>query len=77
MSVIFAIIEPILAAEGATLANVVRCRLFLTDMAHLDGAVAVLRAKFQNCRPANTTLLCGIPAPGAKVEVEMTARRPA
>lgn len=75
MANIFAIIEPILAAEGASLKDVVRCRLFLTDAAFLMEAVAVLREKFSACRPANTTLICGIPAPGAKVEVEITARR--
>lgn len=73
---IFAIVEPILAAEGASLADVVRLRLYVSDAAFLMEAVAVLREKFAASRPANTTLICGIPAPGAKVEVEITARRP-
>jgi enamine deaminase RidA (YjgF/YER057c/UK114 family) len=38
---------------------------------------AVLRETFGASPPANTTLINGIPAPGAKVEIEITARRPA
>jgi enamine deaminase RidA (YjgF/YER057c/UK114 family) len=76
MANIFAIVEPILANEGASLNDVVRVRLYLSDAAFLMDAVAVLREKFSASRPANTTLICGIPAPGAKVEVEITARRP-
>jgi enamine deaminase RidA (YjgF/YER057c/UK114 family) len=75
MQNIFRIVEPILTTEGATLASVVRCRVFLTAVEHLEAVAAVLREKFANCRPANTTLICGIPAPGAKVEIEITALR--
>lgn len=73
---IFRIIEQVLDGEGATLADVVRSRVFITDVAHLDAAVRVLGEKFRDCPPTNTTLICGIPAPGAKVEIEVTALRP-
>lgn len=73
---IFAIIEGVLAGEGATLAHVVRSRVFITDIAHLNDVVAVLGENFRECPPTNTTLICGIPAPGAKVEIEVTALRP-
>lgn len=73
---IFAIIEAVLDAEGASLADVVRSRVFLTDVAHLEAIVPVLGEKFRECPPTNTTLICGIPAPGAKVEIEVTALRP-
>lgn len=73
---IFAIIEGVLEQEGATLAHVVRSRVFITDVAHLDAVVGVLGEKFRDCPPTNTTLICGIPAPGAKVEIEVTALRP-
>jgi enamine deaminase RidA (YjgF/YER057c/UK114 family) len=75
MANIFAIIEPILADDGASLADVVRCRLYMTDVEHLDAVVEALKGKFDKHRPANTTLICGIPAPGAKVEMEVTALR--
>jgi enamine deaminase RidA (YjgF/YER057c/UK114 family) len=74
---IFRIIEPILADAGSGLDQVVRCRLYLTDIAHLGAAAAVLKEKFDKNRPANTTLICGIPAAGANVELEITARRSA
>lgn len=73
---IFAIIEGVLEQEGATLAHVVRSRVFVTDVAHLEAVVGVLGDKFRDCPPTNTTLICGIPAPGAKVEIEVTALRP-
>lgn len=73
---IFRIIEQVLAGEGATLAHVFRSRVFITDVAHLDAVVRVLGEKFRDCPPTNTTLVCGIPAPGAKVEIEVTALRP-
>lgn len=74
--VIFRIVEAVLAAEGATLADVVRNRVFLVDPVDLMVVAEVLREKFADCPPANTTLICAIPAPGARVEIEITARRP-
>jgi enamine deaminase RidA (YjgF/YER057c/UK114 family) len=72
---IFRIIEPILAEFDSGLDQVVRCRLYMTDISHLNAAAAVLKEKFDKHRPANTTLICAIPAPGAHVEVEITAKR--
>ncbi|MEX1146744.1 MAG: RidA family protein [Sphingomonadales bacterium] len=72
---IFRIIEDTLGQAGATLEDVVRNRVFVTDMAHLGDVVQVLGEKFGAIRPANTTLICQIPVPGAKVEIEVTARR--
>lgn len=67
----------VLAAEGADFRHVVRNRVFLTDPSDLMAVAAVLRETFGACPPANTTLINGIPAPGARVEIEITARRPA
>lgn len=72
---IFRVIEPVLEAHGSGLDMVIRNRVFLTDIAWLQDVCSVLREKFADCPPANTTLLTGIPAPGAKVEIEITARR--
>ncbi len=74
MANIFATIEQTLREAGSRLEAVTRCRVFLTDQSHLTEVVEVLREKFDDCRPANTTLICQIPAPGAKVEIEVTAR---
>lgn len=72
---IFRIIESTLAEAGASLNDVVRCRVYLTDAADLADVVKILGEKFRDIRPANTTLICQIPAPGAKVEIEVTAHK--
>lgn len=69
-------IEAALAQCGATLADVVRNRVYLTDPTELEAIVTALGARFGAHPPANTTLICGIPAPGARVEIEVTARVP-
>ncbi len=68
-------IEAALQEAGMTLDDIVRCRVFITDIAVLDDVAKVLRIYFDKRRPANTTLITGIPAPGALVEIEVTARR--
>jgi len=68
-------IEVALREADMTLDDIVRCRVFITDVAVLDDVAKVLRAYFDKRRPANTTLIAGIPAPGAVVEIEATARR--
>ncbi|BAV63087.1 Rid family hydrolase [Sphingobium cloacae] len=76
MDNIFRVVTDVLDRFGIGLDAVVRTRVFLTDMEHLMPVAAGLRARFADCPPANTTLLCGIPALGAKVEIEITARVP-
>ena len=36
---------------------------------------AALKRRFGAARPANTTICCPLPVDGAKVEIEVTARR--
>lgn len=73
---IFRIVESVLAGEGADLAQVTRCRIYLVDAGDLGAILPVLTEKFGDCPPANTTLICAIPAPGARIEIEITALRP-
>jgi enamine deaminase RidA (YjgF/YER057c/UK114 family) len=73
---IFGIIRQALARWNAGLADVVRTRVYLVSAQDLAPVTAALHAAFADHPPANTTLICGIPAPGAKVEIEVTARRP-
>ncbi|WP_157219965.1 RidA family protein [Flavisphingomonas formosensis] len=70
-----ATIEAALAHFGAGLADVTRTRVYITSADVLMPVADALRARFAECPPANTTLICGIPAPGAKVEIEVTALR--
>ncbi len=74
---IFAIVHQALERFGAGWADVVRTRVYIVSVDDLGAVAAALKATFAEFPPANTTLICGIPAPGAKVEIEVTARRPA
>lgn len=72
----FAIIEGTLAEAGATLADVVHVRIFITERDYLRDMVMVLREKFDSVRPAQTMVLAQMPSPEAKLEIEVTARVP-
>jgi enamine deaminase RidA (YjgF/YER057c/UK114 family) len=70
----FATIEKALQEAGASLGDVMRCGVYITASEHLQDVVRVLAEKFDHVRPANTTLICQIPVPGAKVEIEVLAK---
>jgi enamine deaminase RidA (YjgF/YER057c/UK114 family) len=70
------IIETALASAHATLADVVRCRVFIVAREDLPEVAEVLRQKFAAILPANTTVICQLPHPAARVEIEVTARVP-
>ncbi len=72
---IFTIIEGVLDQAQMTIGDVLRCRVFVTDNRHLEDVIKVLAEKFNHARPANTTIICQLPVPGAKVEIEITARK--
>ena len=71
----FAIIERALREGGATLSDVYRCRVYATDIEAIPDIVKVLAEKFAGIRPANTTIICQLPVAGARVEIEVSARR--
>jgi enamine deaminase RidA (YjgF/YER057c/UK114 family) len=58
---------------GAGLSNAVACRVYITDASHLKDVAVVLGETFRDIRPTNTLLVCQLPTPGAKVEIELTA----
>ncbi|BCB76278.1 enamine deaminase RidA [Phytohabitans flavus] len=79
---IFEIIAGILAAHGATLADVAHIRTFMTDLDDLPAYGAVRRALFPatpaTVPPASTTVeVSRLFLPGAVLEVEVTAAVPA
>lgn len=69
------IIEAALAEAGASLADVVRVRVYVPDRADVAAVSGVLKARMGAYRPANTTVCCPLAVDGAKVEIEATARR--
>jgi 2-iminobutanoate/2-iminopropanoate deaminase len=71
---VFELIGAILAAHGATFADVVNVRTFLTDMALLPQYGQVRQAVFTGPPPTSTTVeVSGLFRAGALVEVEVVA----
>ncbi|HEY3895145.1 MAG TPA: RidA family protein [Pseudonocardiaceae bacterium] len=70
----FEIIADALAEAGATLADVVRTRMFLIDAADADAVGAVHGQLFAEVRPAATmVIVAGLVDPRWKVEIEAEA----
>src|ERR1700758_4468333 len=64
-----------LAEAGASLADIVRVRYYMPDLADWPTIVRVLGEVFGSIRPAATALFCGLVDPRMKIEFEVTARR--
>ncbi len=68
------IITAALAEAGATPADVVRTRVYLTDAADFDAVARAHGAVFSDIRPANTTVVvAALLNPQWKVEIEADA----
>lgn len=71
-------IEEALRQVPASLSDVVRVRVYVTDRADVVEVSGVIKRRLGGARAANTTLCCALAVEGAKVEIEVTARiRPA
>jgi 2-iminobutanoate/2-iminopropanoate deaminase len=69
-------IKAILEGAGATLADVVQCRVFLDDRADFAAMNEVYAEFFGAAKPARTTVQVVLPAPGMKVEIDCVAYKP-
>jgi 2-iminobutanoate/2-iminopropanoate deaminase len=69
-------VEALLAAAGATLADVVSCQVHLADLADFQRFNAVYERHFAEPRPVRTTVGAALLG-GALVEITATARRTA
>ncbi len=68
-------LEAVLKDAGLTMAHVIKCNVYLTDMADFAQMNAAYESRFERPFPARTTVaVAGLPL-GARVEVEMIARR--
>ncbi len=73
---VFGIIERALIEGGFALEDVVRTRMFVTDMAHSAALSAVHGEVFDTIRPAATMVaVVGLMDPSLLVEIEAEARR--
>lgn len=68
-------IETALAQAQASLSDVVRVRVYVPDRGDVLAVSEVLKRRFGDHRPANTTVCCALAVEDAKVELEVTARR--
>jgi enamine deaminase RidA (YjgF/YER057c/UK114 family) len=64
-----------LEQAGASLGDVVRVRVYLSDRADVVAVSTVLGQTFSDPRPTNTTIICGFAMEEMKVELEVTALR--
>ena len=69
-------IKGILEGSGATLADVVRCGVFLLDGADFAAMNAVYAEFFGEAKPARATVVCGFAIPGIRIEVDAVAYKP-
>lgn len=69
--------KKVFEAAGTSMANAVKCTVFLTDVKDFQGMNAVYREFFPNSPPARTTVVvAALVSAGAKVEIECSAAIP-
>ena len=69
-------IASLLKAADATLADVVKCSVFLADGADFAAMNEVYAEVFGETKPARTTIVCQFAMPGMRVEIDCIAYRP-
>lgn len=69
-------LEAVLQAEGLALDNVVKAGVFLVKSEDFGAFSEVYAARFGTHRPARSTVVAGLVAPGALVEIDAIARIP-
>jgi 2-iminobutanoate/2-iminopropanoate deaminase len=70
-------IRSILEGCGATLADVVKCNVYLADGKDFAAMNAVYAEFFGESKPARATVACQFAIPGIKVEIDAIAYKPA
>ena len=71
-----AFLQLVLEDAGLTMDDVVKCNVYLTDMANFAAMNQAYKTRFTAPYPARTTVaVAGLPL-GAQVEIELVARRP-
>ncbi len=66
-------IEGALRSLGATLEDVVRTRVYVTDERHVEAVATAHGRRFAHVRPANTLVVAGLVGGGQLVEIEAEA----
>jgi 2-iminobutanoate/2-iminopropanoate deaminase len=69
-------IKALLEGCGATMSDVVRCGVYLTNGDDFQAMNAVYAEFFGDTKPARTTIIGGLPLKEAKVEIDAIAYKP-
>ena len=69
-------LKAILEGAGASLGDVVQCRVFLADRNDFSAMNEVYAEYFGSAKPARTTIQAVLPAPNMKVEIDCVAYKP-
>jgi len=69
-------IKSVLEASGATMADVVRCGVFLLDGSEFAAMNAVYAEFFGEAKPARATVVTGFAVTGMRVEIDAVAYKP-
>jgi enamine deaminase RidA (YjgF/YER057c/UK114 family) len=69
--------ERLLAAQGLGLKDVVKATVWITNAADFPAFNAAYRARMPEPLPTRSTVVSGMVAPGALIEIEVLAARPA
>ncbi|MDP9139094.1 MAG: RidA family protein [Pseudomonadota bacterium] len=72
---IFANMKSVLAEAGATFDDILKCNVYLVDIAHFPLMNAEFRKAFPKDPPARTTVQTPLAGPGLLVEIEAVAYR--
>lgn len=70
-------IDDALSQAGSHRDEVVRVRYYLPDPADFEACWPALRKYFENSKPAATMLVVGLADPRMRIEIELTALKPA
>ena len=69
-------LQAVLEESGLSMDDVIKCNVYLTDMANFPQMNSAYRMRFASPFPARTTVaVAGLPL-GASVEIELVAKRP-
>ena len=66
-------IEQLLHDAGASLSDVVKVTVYLSDFEHFDACNEVYRSRFAEPRPARTSVACSLVKPEYLVEIDALA----
>ena len=68
-------IQAALTEAGATMADILRHRTYVTDAAEVDALAPVFNKWLGEVRPASTLVVTALVDPRMKIEIEVTARK--